>query len=63
MKNNLQVMNKKISNAASAILRTGSYESPTISVVEIYSEGVLCGSSVGSEFSVEEWENDEDFSW
>lgn len=56
-------MNKKISNAASAILRTGSYESPTISVVEIYSEGVLCGSSVGSEFSVEEWENDEDFSW
>ena len=42
--------------------QTVGYRSPEVTVTEIYAEGVLCASKVGSTLSVEAWE-DEDFSW
>ena len=56
-------MNKALMNAAGAPLAAGSYESPKTEVVEIHSEGVLCASTVGSDLSVEKWEEDDSFSW
>lgn len=57
-------MNKASMNAACASLVADSYESPKAEVVEIHSEGVLCASStVGSDLSVENWEEDDSFSW
>ena len=45
-------MNKILMNAASASLSTSSYETPTVNVVEVISEGVLCSS-------FEEWQEEE----
>lgn len=55
-------MNRNFTTAASATLGTGSYESPTVSVVEIFTEGVLCESETGSDLNVPDWENG-DFNW
>lgn len=38
------------------------YESPEIIVVETYAEGVLCASKVGSDLTVDPWE-DGGFDW
>lgn len=43
-------------------LGAGSYNSPEIRVIEVFSEGVLCESEVNSGLSVDPWE-DGDFSW
>lgn len=56
-------MNKKSIITASLPLGGGSYESPEVKVVEVHSEGVLCASTVGSDLSVEKWEEDDPFSW
>ena len=32
-----------------------SYETPTVTTLEVQSEGVLCGSG---DFSIKDWEND-----
>lgn len=37
-------MNKTLKSAVNQTLAVGSYESPAVSVVEVISEGVLCGS-------------------
>ena len=37
-------MNKNLLTAATPTLGVRSYESPTVSVVEVVSEGVLCAS-------------------
>ena len=37
-------MNKELTTAATLSLGARSYESPTVSVVEVISEGVLCAS-------------------
>ena len=37
-------MNKELTTAATLSLGVRSYESPTVSVVEVLSEGVLCSS-------------------
>ena len=37
-------MNKNLKPAANQALGVCSYESPTVSVVEVLSEGVLCAS-------------------
>ena len=56
-------MNKELTTAANFTLGGGSYESPTVSVVEVLSEGVLCGSTMdGNDLSVGDWE-DGSFSW
>ena len=55
-------MNKILMNAANSTLGARSYETPAVTVVEVVSEGVLCGSSVGSNLSVDEWQDGE-FSW
>lgn len=46
-------MNKELTTAANFTLGGGSYESPTVSVVEVLSEGVLCASG-----QLEGWEED-----
>ena len=56
-------MNKTLTTAATLTLGARSYESPAVNVVEIFSEGVMCASTVGSELSVETWGEDESFSW
>ena len=56
----LTIMNKKLLTTADC--NNVSYRSPEVSVTEIFAEGVLCASKVGSELSVEAWE-DGDFSW
>ena len=56
-------MNKTLTTAATLTLGARSYESPAVTAVEVLSEGVLCGSTVGSELSVDKWETDETFSW
>ena len=48
-------MNKNLLTAATPTLGVRSYESPTVSVVEVVSEGVLCASG-----NHEEWGIDED---
>ena len=55
-------MNKELTTAATLSLGVRSYESPAVSVVEVLSEGVLCGSTVGSDLSVDKWE-EETFGW
>ena len=45
------------------IRNTFNYESPEVTVTEIVAEGVLCASTVGSDLSVEKWEEDDPFSW
>lgn len=56
-------MNKELTTAANFTLGGGSYESPAVSVVEVLSEGVLCGSTLnGNDLSVGDWE-DGSFSW
>ena len=55
-------MNKELTTAATLSLGVRSYESPAVSVVEVLSEGVLCASNVGSNLSVDEWQDGE-FSW
>lgn len=55
-------MNKNTKPAATLTLGVRSYESPAVNVVEVVSEGVLCGSTVGSDLSVEKWE-EENFGW
>lgn len=55
-------MNKKLTTAAALSLGARSYESPAVNVVEVLSEGVLCSSTVGSDLSVEKWE-EENFGW
>ena len=56
-------MNKVLTTAANQALEVCSYESPAISVVEVLSEGVLCGSTLnGNDLSVGDWE-DGSFSW
>ena len=37
-------MNKELATAATLSLGVRSYESPTVNVVEVLSEGVLCSS-------------------
>ena len=56
-------MNKILTTAASATLGTSSYVSPEATVTEIHSEGVLCGSTMGADLSVEKWNEDDTFSW
>ncbi len=48
-------MNKELTTAANFTLGGGSYESPTVSVVEVLSEGVLCMSG-----DHEDWGTDDD---
>ena len=48
-------MNKNLLTAATPTLGVRSYESPTVSVVEVISEGVLCSST--PEATLQEWEN------
>ena len=48
-------MNKPFKSAVNQTLAVGSYESPTVSVVEVISEGVLCGSG---DF-YEEWDEED----
>ena len=55
-----QIMNKILKPAADSTLGARSYETPAVTVVEVVSEGVLCASNA---LSVQEWENDTDFSW
>ena len=55
-------MNKILKPAANSSLGVRSYETPAVTVVEVLSEGVLCASAVGSNLSVDEWEDGE-FSW
>jgi hypothetical protein len=55
-------MNKELTTAATLSLGARSYESPAVTVVEVLSEGVLCQSGVGSDLSVEKWE-EENFGW
>ena len=55
-------MNKTTKPAANPTLGVCSYESPALNVVEVHSEGVLCASNVGSQLSVDEWQDGE-FSW
>ena len=55
-------MNKTLTTAATLSLGVSSYKSPAVSVVEVISEGVLCASNVGSNLSVDEWQDGE-FSW
>lgn len=55
-------MSKNLTNAASAALGTSSYETPAINIVEVHSEGVLCGSTMDTALSVERWEEDT-FTW
>ena len=55
-------MNKILTTAAGSSLGARSYESPEAKVTEIQSEGVLCGSTMGADLSVEKWETDT-FSW
>ena len=47
-------MNKELTTAATLSLGVRSYESPTVSVVEVLSEGVLCASG-----QLEGWEEGE----
>ena len=61
--NILAIMNKILTTAASATLGTSSYVSPEATVTEIHSEGVLCGSTMGADLSVEKWNEDDTFSW
>ena len=56
-------MNKINLTAAGSTLGTASYVSPEAKVTEIHSEGVLCGSTMGADLSVEKWEEDKTFSW
>ena len=51
-------MNKTLKSAENQALAVGSYESPTVSVVEVISEGVLCGSG---DF-YEEWDEEDNTS-
>lgn len=53
-------MNKIFKTAASVSLGTCSYATPTVSVSEVGTEGVLCASVLGT--SVEEWK-EEDLGW
>ena len=55
------IMNKKLLTTADC--NNVSYRSPEVSVTEIFAEGVLCASQVGSKLSVKEWDVEEDFSW
>ena len=48
-------MNKTFKSAVNQTLAVGSYESPAVSVVEVISEGVLCGSG---DF-YEEWDEED----
>ena len=41
-------MNKTLTTAATLTLGARSYESPAITAVEVFSEGVLCMSGEGS---------------
>ena len=50
-------MNKNLLTAATPTLGVRSYESPTVSVVEVVSEGVLCASG-----QLESWAED-DLDW
>ena len=43
--------------------QTAGYRSPEVTVTEIYAEGVLCASAVGSNLSVQTWDVEEDISW
>ena len=43
-------MNKILKPAAASTLGACSYETPTINVVEVVSEGVLCGSGHFQEY-------------
>ena len=57
-------MNKTLTTAATLTLGARSYESPAITAVEIFSEGVMCNSTLdGNTLSVDEWETDNTFSW
>ena len=57
-------MNKTLTTAATLTLGARSYESPAVNVVEIFSEGVMCASTLdGNTLSVDEWETDNTFSW
>lgn len=57
-------MNKTLTTAATLTLGARSYESPAVNVVEIFSEGVMCNSTLdGNTLSVDKWETDETFSW
>ena len=51
-------MNKNLLTAATPTLGVSSYESPTVSVVEVVSEGVLCASG-----QHEKWGYDDDDLW
>ena len=50
-------MNKILKPAADSTLGARSYETPTVSVVEVISEGVLCASG-----QLEGWQED-DLDW
>ena len=39
-------MNKTLTTAATLTLGARSYESPAVNVVEIFSEGVMCSSTL-----------------
>ena len=50
-------MNKKTTKTALASFSTSNYESPTMTVVDIHSEGILCASGEGA---FEDWGTDDD---
>jgi hypothetical protein len=52
------IMNKNLITAANPTLGVRSYESPTVNVVEVVSEGVLCASGRLLETWVEEDNSD-----
>lgn len=39
-----------------------AYKSPEVTMLDTYAEGVLCGSGVGSDLTVDPWE-DGGFDW
>ena len=50
-------MNKIFKNAASSVLGVSSYETPTVTVVDVVLEGVLCASG---QFDVWDLEDNQD---
>ena len=55
-------MNTKINSTASATLSTSSYVAPKAEMLGVTVEGMLCASAVGSNLSVDAWQ-DGNFSW
>ena len=48
---------------AESTLRSSSYASPETLVSEMHYEGVLCGSTMGTDLSVQTWSENDSFAW